>query len=92
MRVIRHWNIQPRETVDAPFLEMLKVRLDGDWSNLFQWNVSVRVAGGWSKMTLKIPSNPNHSMITKYCSSERATSMQHKGRFIQLFSRRLIIT
>ena len=34
MRVVRHWNRVPREVVDAPSLEVLKVRLDGALSNL----------------------------------------------------------
>jgi len=34
MRVVRHWNRLPREAVDAPSLETLKVRLDGALSNL----------------------------------------------------------
>lgn len=29
IRVMRHWNRFPREVVDVPFLEMLKVRLSG---------------------------------------------------------------
>ena len=32
--VVRHWNGLPREVVDAPPLETLKVRLDGALSNL----------------------------------------------------------
>jgi len=34
MRVVKHWNVLPREVVDAPSLEMFKVRLDGALSNL----------------------------------------------------------
>ena len=34
MRVVKHWNILPGEVVDAPSLEIFKVRLDGALSNL----------------------------------------------------------
>ena len=34
MRVVRHWNRLPRETVDAPSLEVFKARLDGALGNL----------------------------------------------------------
>ena len=34
MRVVKHWPRLPREVVDAPSLETLKVRLDGALSNL----------------------------------------------------------
>ncbi|KFU95586.1 hypothetical protein M959_09038, partial [Chaetura pelagica] len=34
VRVVRHWNRLPRETVDAASLEVLKARLDGALSNL----------------------------------------------------------
>jgi len=34
MRVVKHWNRLPREVVDAPSLETLKVRLDGALNNL----------------------------------------------------------
>jgi len=34
MKVVRHWNGLPREIVDVPSLEALRVRLDGALSNL----------------------------------------------------------
>jgi len=34
IRVVRLWNRLPREKVDAPSLETLKVRLEGSLSNL----------------------------------------------------------
>jgi len=56
MRVVRHWNRLPREAVDAPSLEVLKTRLEGAWSNLVWWKVSLPMAGGvgtrWSIRSL----------------------------------------
>jgi len=34
MRLVKHWNRLPRETVDAPSLEPFKARLDRVLSNL----------------------------------------------------------
>jgi len=34
MRVVKHWHRLPREGLDAPSLETLKVRLDGALNNL----------------------------------------------------------
>ena len=48
MRVVRHWNRLPRETVDAPSLGMLKARLYGALSNLVSWKMSLPMAGAWN--------------------------------------------
>ena len=34
VRVVRHWNMLPREDVDAPSLRAFKSRLDGALNNL----------------------------------------------------------
>jgi len=46
MRVVKHWNRLPREVVDALFLEIFKVRLDGAVSNLIELKMSLLTAGG----------------------------------------------
>jgi len=44
--VVRPWHRLPREAVAAPSLAGFKVRLDGAWSNLVWWKVSLPMAGG----------------------------------------------
>ena len=61
--MLRHWNRQPREAVDLPSLEALQARLDGAVSNLVWREESLPIAGSWNWMILKVPFNPNHSMI-----------------------------
>lgn len=45
MMVVRHWTKFPREVVNAPSLEVFKVRLDGGLSNLIYCNLSLSKAG-----------------------------------------------
>jgi len=53
----------PSEAVDAPSLGALQARLDGAVSNLGWREVSLPIAGGWNQVILKVPSNPNHSVL-----------------------------
>jgi len=46
MRVVKHWNMLPREAVAAPSLAVFKARLDGALSNLGWWKMSLLMAGG----------------------------------------------
>ncbi|KAK4815720.1 hypothetical protein QYF61_006758 [Mycteria americana] len=46
MRVVKHWKRLPREVVDAPSLETLKVRLGRALSNLIQLKMSLLIVGG----------------------------------------------
>ena len=45
VQVVRHWNRLPREAVGAPSLAVFKARLDGAWSNLVWWKVSLPMVG-----------------------------------------------
>lgn len=53
----------PREAVDAPYMEVLKAKLDGALDNLMWWEVSLHMAGRWNQVVLKVPPSPNHSVI-----------------------------
>jgi len=66
LMVVRPWHKLPREAVAAPSLAVLKARLDGALSNLVWWKCPCPWQGGWNQMTFKVPSNPNHSMITRW--------------------------
>ena len=39
--MVRHWNRLPREAVDAPSLEVFKVRLDEALANLIYWGLEL---------------------------------------------------
>ena len=49
MRVVKHWNRLPRETVEAPSLETFMARLDRALSSLVWLKMSLLTAGGWAR-------------------------------------------
>ena len=53
VRVARRWHRLPRAAVDAPSLAVSQARLDGAWSNLGWWEVSLPVAGGGTGWALR---------------------------------------
>ncbi len=55
MRVVRHRSRLPREVVDDPSLETLKIKPDKALSNLIELKVSLFIAGGLDQMTFKGP-------------------------------------
>jgi len=63
MRVVKHWPRLLREVVDAPSLETFKARLDGTVSNLIRLKLSLLTAGDWARWSLRVPSNPKHSVL-----------------------------
>jgi len=66
MRVVRPWPTLLREAVAAPSLAVFKARLDGAWSSLVWWKMSLPMAGGLDLGVCKVSSNPNYSMILWY--------------------------
>ena len=52
-KVVRHWNRLPREAVDAPSLETLKVRLDGALSILNCCRCPCSLQRSWTRWPLK---------------------------------------
>ena len=45
-RVVTHWNMLPKEVVDAQSLEAFKARLDVALGSLVCWLVTLHIAGG----------------------------------------------
>ena len=44
--MVTHWNRLTRNVVDAPPLEVLKIRLDVTLGSLFWWLATLHIAGG----------------------------------------------
>jgi len=44
-RVVTHWNMLPKEVVDAPSLEAFKARLDVALGSLVWWVATLHTAG-----------------------------------------------
>lgn len=61
--VVMPWHRLHRAVVAAPSLGASKVRLDGAWTNLGEWNVSLSMTGGVTGYALKVPCNTNQSEI-----------------------------
>jgi len=72
----------PRETVDAPSLEVFKARLDGALGSLVQYQiwrlVALPVAGGWNLVIPEVPSNLSHSMIPNL-TKQNIYILKHEG-------------
>jgi len=47
--MVRCWNRLPREVLDAPALEVLKVTLDRALSNMIYWKITLPMAGDWTR-------------------------------------------
>jgi len=69
---MRPWPRLPREAVAAPSLAVLKARLDGAWSTLGWWKMSLLMAGGMELNNLYGPFQPK-----PFCDS------QHRYRYIE---------
>ena len=69
VKVVKHWHGLPRKVGDAPSLEPFQARLDGALSTLIRLQMSLLTAGGWARWPLKVPSNPQRSVIRWFYDS-----------------------
>lgn len=66
--MVKHWHRFPREVVDSPSLETVKVSLDGTLGNVIQLKMSLFIAGALDWVTFHVPFNPSYSTIIKFQS------------------------
>ena len=66
MRAVRPWPRLPREAVAAPSLAVLKARLDGAWSSLVWWKMSLPMAGGWNQMIYAFQPKPFYDIRKRF--------------------------
>ena len=72
IRVVKHGNRLPREVVDTPSLETLRVRLDEALTTLIQF-CHCSLQGSWTRWPLKDPSN------LFFLSNTDSTGEEHEG-------------
>ena len=70
-RVVGYRNRLLREAMDALSLEAFKAICGGALGSLASWIAIPPMAGGWKWVSLKVPSNPSHSMIVYKYLKER---------------------
>ena len=63
MMVVRHWNMLPRDVVDAPSLGTFKARLDQALGNLIKLWCSCSLQGSWIRWPPEVLSNSQDSVI-----------------------------
>ena len=70
MRVVKHWNRLLRGG-RCPIPR--NIQGEAGWANWSSGRCPCSLQGGWTRWSLKVPSNPNHSMISccyrEVCSS-----------------------
>lgn len=66
MRMIKHWARLFREVVEVSCLETFKGGWMELWTTWSGWRCPFALQGGWTRGLLKVPSNANYCMISKW--------------------------